>query len=50
MIDKAIHNTSPPFMYKAALHYYSSYMASLLSFEDLFAELEKFIPNPIERW
>ena len=25
-------------------------MASLLSFKDLFAELKKFIPDPIERW
>ena len=25
-------------------------MASLLSFEDLFSELDKFLPDPIERW
>jgi len=25
-------------------------MASLLSFEDLFTELHKYIPDPIERW
>ena len=49
-INKAVDTTSPPFLYKAALHYYSAYMASLLSFEDLFAELEKFIPDAIERW
>ena len=25
-------------------------MASLLSFEDLFSELDRYIPDPIERW
>lgn len=44
-VNKAIAGSSSPFLYKAALHYYSAYMASLLSFEDLFAELEKFIPD-----
>lgn len=49
-MNKAIDGNCYPFLYKAALHYYSAYMASLLSFEDLFKELEKFTADPIERW
>ncbi len=49
-VNKALDGSSPPYLYKAALHYYSAYMASLLSFEDLFKELEKFTVDPIERW
>jgi len=48
-VNKAIDGNCYPFLYKAALHYYSAYMASLLSFEDLFKELEKFTADPIER-
>ena len=53
-INQAFHkadtNQGAPYLYKAALHYYASYMASLLSFEDLFAELEKYIADENERW
>lgn len=39
-----------PFLYKAALNYYSAYMASQMSFVDLFNDLEKYIDNPRRRW
>ena len=37
-------------MFKAALNYYSAYMASKMSFVDLFNDLEKYIDNPRRRW
>ncbi len=37
-------------MYKAALNYYSAYMASQMSFVDLFNDLDKYIDNPKRRW
>lgn len=39
-----------PFMYKAALNYYSAYMASKMSFVELFNDLEQYIDNPRRRW
>jgi len=39
-----------PFMYKSALNYYSAYMASKMSFVELFNDLEKYIDNPRRRW
>ena len=39
-----------PFLYKAALNYYSAYMASKLSFVELFNDLEKYVDNPKRRW
>jgi hypothetical protein len=39
-----------PFLYKSALNYYSAYMASKLSFIDLFTDLEKYIDNPRRRF
>jgi len=37
-------------LFKAALNYYSAYMASKMSFVDLFNDLEKYIDNPRRRW
>jgi hypothetical protein len=37
-------------LFKAALNYYSAYMASKMSFVDLFNDLEKYIDNPKRRW
>jgi len=37
-------------LYNAALHYYSCYLASLVSFEQLYKELEKYIKDPVKRW
>lgn len=39
-----------PYMFKGALNYYSAYMASKLSFVDLFNDLEKYIDHPRRRW
>ena len=37
-------------MYKAALNYYSAYMASKTSFVELYADLEKYIDCPKRRF
>jgi hypothetical protein len=39
-----------PFLFRAALNYYSAYMASRLSFADLFKDLEKYIDCPKRRY
>jgi hypothetical protein len=39
-----------PFFYKGALNYYSAYMASKMSFVELFNDLEKYIDNPRRRY
>lgn len=39
-----------PFLFKTALNYYSAFMASKLSFVDLFNDLEKYVDNPKRRW
>ncbi|KRW99693.1 hypothetical protein PPERSA_03494 [Pseudocohnilembus persalinus] len=39
-----------PFLYHMALHYYAQYMASQVSFSDLYKDLEKYIQNPDDRW
>jgi len=40
----------PPYLFNAALHYYSCYMSSILGFEALFNDLEKYIKNASKRW
>jgi hypothetical protein len=40
----------PPFLYKSALNYYSCYMASKMSFVELFNDLERYIDNPRRRF
>ena len=42
--------TKKPFLYKAALNYYSAYMASKMAFVDLFNDLEKYIDHPRRRF
>ena len=37
-------------MYKAALHYYSAYMSSVMTFSELYKDLEKYIKDPQLRW
>jgi len=49
-LDSANDPKRKPYLYNAALHYYSAYMASLLGFEELFNDLEKYIRDPTKRW
>lgn len=39
-----------PYLWRAALLYYTTYMASKMSFKDLFMDIEKFVFNPAVRW
>mmetsp|Transcript_13636 Transcript_13636/g.25735 ORF Transcript_13636/g.25735 Transcript_13636/m.25735 type:complete len:347 (+) Transcript_13636:1943-2983(+) len=39
-----------PYMWSAALHYYSNYHSSRLSFVDLYKKLAKYIDDPLKRW
>ncbi|RUS78150.1 hypothetical protein EGW08_014079 [Elysia chlorotica] len=39
-----------PFLWRAALLYYTTYMASKLSFKELFSDLERFVHSPNVRW
>ncbi|XP_032869304.1 uncharacterized protein KIAA0895 homolog isoform X1 [Amblyraja radiata] len=39
-----------PFLWRAALLYYTVYQASHMSFSELFLDIEKFVENPNTRW
>ena len=39
-----------PYLWRAALLYYTTYMASKLSFMELFMDIEKFVYSPAVRW
>ncbi len=39
-----------PYLFKAALNYYSACKASQMSFAELYKDLEKFIDNPLRRF
>jgi hypothetical protein len=49
-IDGAFTVGRKPYLWSAALHYYASFKASQMSFVELFADLEKYIDNPIKRF
>ena len=40
----------PPLMYRAALLYYCSYLASRYSFAEIFRAIAKYQPDPETRW
>lgn len=50
LYDTALDKQFKPFLYKYALYYYSSYLASTMSFVELYNELEKYVDNPKRRW
>jgi len=39
-----------PYLWRAALLYYATYMASKMSFKELFSDLERYVYNPDVRW
>jgi hypothetical protein len=39
-----------PYLWSAALHYYSSYYSSRLSFSKLYSKLQKYVDDPVRRW
>jgi len=50
LYENASDLNKPPFLYKAALHYFSAVCASTMSFQQLFQTLEKYIHDRQERW
>ncbi len=50
MYEIAQDSNKKPYLFKAALHYYACYQASVLSFEELYKNLAKYITNSEERW
>jgi len=46
----ALKGTQVPFLFKAALNYYSAAMASKMSFVELFNDLAKYVDSPKRRW
>ncbi|OMJ90676.1 hypothetical protein SteCoe_6958 [Stentor coeruleus] len=49
-IESAFNQNRKPYLWSAALHYYASYQASILSFSDLYADLSKYIDDPNKRF
>eukprot|EP01017_Pseudomicrothorax_dubius_P023858 TRINITY_DN2540_c0_g1_i4.p1 TRINITY_DN2540_c0_g1~~TRINITY_DN2540_c0_g1_i4.p1 ORF type:complete len:518 (-),score=119.07 TRINITY_DN2540_c0_g1_i4:289-1842(-) len=50
LYDVALDETQKPYMFNAALHYYSAYMASVMSFQELYDDLKKYVANDEKRW
>ena len=48
--EQATSPTSYPFLFQAALHYYAAFLASSLSFQELYARLLKYISDPVKLW
>ena len=42
--------TKQPFLYRIALYYYGAYMASKMSFVELFNDIGKYIDDPMSCW
>lgn len=41
---------SPPFLFQAALHYYASYLASRLPFNELYNTLKRYMSDEVRLW
>jgi hypothetical protein len=50
LIDAGLNKEKKPYLFRSALNYYTCFMASKLSFVELYDDLEKFIDNPRRRW
>lgn len=48
--EEAVSSTGTPYLYQAALHYYAAYLASQMSFEELYAYLRTYISDPVKLW
>lgn len=49
-IEKAFETRKSKLFFKAALNYYAAFMASKLSFVDLFKDLAAFQEDEVKRW
>lgn len=48
--EHALHPKKKPYFYKAALNYYAACQAGVMSFVELYNDLEQYIDNPYRRW
>ena len=48
--EQAATQDGSPFLFQAALHYYAAYLASQMSFEQLYARLRTYISDPVKLW
>jgi hypothetical protein len=48
--EHALNPKKKPYIYRAALNYYSAYKAGTMSFVDLYKDLEQFVDDPNRRW
>ena len=48
--EYALNPKKKPYLYKAALNYYMAYQAGVMSFAELYADLEQFVDDPHRRW
>jgi hypothetical protein len=48
--EYALNPKKKPFLYKAALNYYMAYNAGIMSFAELYKDLEQFVDDPHRRW
>ncbi|OMJ71053.1 hypothetical protein SteCoe_30832 [Stentor coeruleus] len=50
MLDSAFSGRRKPYLWRAALHYYSSYYASMCSFVELYQRLDRYMDDPVKRF
>jgi hypothetical protein len=50
MIECAMQGYKKPYLWRAALHYFSSYFASCMSFVQLYNRLERYLDDPVKRF
>jgi hypothetical protein len=48
--NNSLYFSVPPLLYRAALLYYCSYLASKYSFTQIFQAIAKYQPDPETRW
>lgn len=49
-MDAAMDSKRKPYLWSAALHYYSSTLAKSMSFVEIFNSLKKYVEDPVKRW
>ena len=50
LYEQAIQSPYKPFLFQAALNYFSSYLASIMGFSELFATLKKYVKDEQKLW
>lgn len=48
--EQATNSKGIPFLFQAALHYFAAYLASFMSFQELYGSLQRYISDPLKLW